>query len=116
MAAKLEWALRPLTQKQAAGVIGYGYRKFSDILSDLENEGVDTHEPRGVRRVFYPEHIENIRTALKCKVIKRSRVARTGKSGTRGTPIGSQKLVTGQSILLSTGQDFAAVLDYARQK
>lgn len=116
MATKLDWAVKPLGQKQAAAVIGYGYRKFSDVLTDLEKEGVDTHEPRGVRRVFYPEHIENIRTALKCKVKKRSCVAKTGKSGTRGTPTGSKKPETGQSTSSSTAPGFDAALDYARKK
>lgn len=111
-----DWAVIPLRQKEAAAVIGYGYSRFSAVLDDLENDGVDTCAFRGTRRVFYPQHIQNIKDALECKTPPKKRAVKTAKNATHGTRTGSKKRANGPSTSSLTDNVFAAALAYAQKK
>ncbi|MFZ5965332.1 hypothetical protein ACOXXX_20505 [Thalassococcus sp. BH17M4-6] len=111
-----DWAVIPLRQKEAAAVIGHSYGRFSAVLDELEKGGVKTCAYRGTRRVFYPQHIQNIKEALECRTPPKKAAGKTAKSATLGTRTGSKKQATGQSISSSTDKDFDAALAYALKK
>ncbi len=94
-----EWKTPPLTQAEAAKVIGVSYRGFLDILKRLEAMGVETHELRGARRKFYPTHIRAIREALKCPK-------------TPGPRTGTKKPIAGRSNSRSTVSDIDAAFEF----
>lgn len=108
-----DWTVIPLRQKEAAAVIGHSYGRFSTVLQKLEKSGVNICAYRGTRRVFYPQHIQNIKDALECKTSPKRHAGRTAKNAIRGTLTGSRKLATGPSTSSSTDDDFDAALAYA---
>lgn len=110
-----DWMVTPLSQQDAARVLGVSDRAFFDILKELHARGVETHEARGRKRVFYPENILNIRTALKCKE-QHETAGKTAKRKTPGTRIGSRNQVTGQSTSSLKDSGFATALAFAQRK
>ena len=54
------WAVEPLDMDGAARVLGISRRTLTDKLAD------GLYEPRGNRKVFYPEHIARLREVLSC--------------------------------------------------
>ena len=59
------WAVQPLDRAGAAKALDVASRSLTDILKRI-GDSAETHEKRGRKKVFYPEHITNIREALKC--------------------------------------------------
>jgi hypothetical protein len=55
------WAenIRPVDMDGAAALLGIARRTLVDVLRDHPH-----FEPRGVKKVFYPEHIAQLREAL----------------------------------------------------
>lgn len=89
-AAKPAWAEAPLDMNGAAEALGVCRRTLTDILSRFP-----LFESRGRKKVFYREHIEGLREALRCE-----------KIGSRsGEKAGAGKLTSRSKVT-----DFAAAL------
>lgn len=89
------WAVAPLSLEEAAHALGVSRRKMTSIIAEHP-----LYERRGRKKVFYPEHIEGIRKALRC---------------VNGHPIGNQsgrKRQVGKSISRSTATEFAEDLAF----
>src|SRR5688572_7799274 len=74
-----EWALRikPVDMDGAAEVLGICRRTLVDVLKKHPH-----YEPRGSKKVFYPEHIEALREAMTCRTSNPS-----GRTMASSTPL-----------------------------
>ncbi len=59
------WHIEPIGMDDAARAIGVCRRLLSDILA--RHPHYETRGRTGRKKVFYPEHIDRIREALRCE-------------------------------------------------
>lgn len=82
MSALPTWAeaMRPVDMDGAAALLGIARRTLVDVLRDHPH-----YERRGVKKVFYPEHIGLLREAISCAA-EGSKSDASMASGTRSGP------------------------------
>lgn len=59
-ATRKTWLIAPATMDEAAVALGVSRRTLTDWLRRVP----DAYERRGVRKVFYPEHIDRLRREM----------------------------------------------------
>ena len=73
------WAqeIVPVDMDEAAILLGISRRSLVDVIGKHKH-----YEPRGNRKVFYPEHIALLRKALKCPTNSNLNAAKAAASST----------------------------------
>jgi hypothetical protein len=84
------WVIEPVGMEDAARALGVSRRKLVDLV-----KAHPLYEVRGQKKIFYPEHIDGIRRALRCQEPE--------KTGTRS----GRKKRAGVSISRSAVNEFA---------
>ena len=95
------WIVPPVGMNEAALALGVSRRKLVDLVKEHP-----LYEVRGQKKVFYPEHIDGIRRALRCREPE--------KTGTRfGRKTRAGALIS-RSEVSAFAEDFAFVTRAAK--
>lgn len=97
------WLVTPVGMDDAASALGVSRRKLVDLVKEHP-----LYEVRGQKKVFYPEHIDGIRRALRCQQPEPKKIGTRSGRKTRGGALISRSAVT------EFAEDFAFVTRAAK--